>query len=192
VLTLFAFSSENWQRPSQEVNRLMDLFMRALDKEVDVLDNNNIQLHFIGDHTALSNELQCQMETVQQRTACNDGLKLIIAMNYGGRWDIVEASRNMARDIQLGRLQPAQIDESIMSRYCQLGDFADLDLIIRTGGEKRVSNFLLWQLAYSELFFTDTLWPDFDETDLDTALNSYAKRQRRYGCTGSQAIANNA
>ncbi len=192
VLTLFAFSSENWQRPANEVNRLMELFMRALHKEVDVLEENNISLSFIGDHTALSTELQDRMTVVQERTADNDGLRLVIAMNYGGRWDIVEACRNIARDVRDQVIDAEQIDEHLMNRYCQLGEFVNLDLIIRTGGEKRVSNFLLWQLAYSELFFTDTLWPDFNQTDLDAALESYANRQRRYGCTDQQVVARNA
>lgn len=182
ALTLFAFSSENWRRPRYEVQKLMELFARALEKEAHALRDNNVRLRFIGDLSRFSADLRRQMEQAVRLTADNDGLHLCIAVNYGGRWDIVEAARQVVeREIPVGA-----IDEASFGELLSLADLPPPDLFIRTGGERRISNFLLWQLAYTELYFTDVLWPDFDEAALDEALADYAGRQRRFGRTGSQ------
>lgn len=186
VLTLFAFSSENWRRPQQEVSTLMDLFMRALDREVDGLHDNGVRLRFVGGREAFPVELQERMARVESRTIANRKLVLNVAVNYGGRWDIVSAARALATEVQAGKLEPAAIDEALFHRATQLADWPDPDLFIRTGGETRVSNFLLWQIAYAELYFTDTLWPDFDAKALDAALDDYRRRERRFGRTGAQ------
>lgn len=182
VLTLFAFSSENWRRPRFEVQKLMELFARALEKEARALRENNVRLRFIGDLTRFAPELRRDMEEAAELTAANDGLDLCIAVNYGGRWDIVRAAR---RALSEG-LAPEDLDEPAFGRLMSLSDLPPPDLFIRTGGERRISNFLLWQLAYTELYFTNVLWPDFDETALDEALADYAGRQRRFGRTGAQ------
>jgi undecaprenyl diphosphate synthase len=166
ALTLFAFSSENWRRPSSEVGLLMDLFIRTLRKEVDTLHRNGIRVRFIGDRDAFPEDLRKLIGQAESRTAQNQQMDLVIAANYGGHWDIAEACRIVA-----GRVQ---------------SDLPEPDLFIRTGGEQRISNFLLWQLAYTELYFTDTLWPAFDEQALEEALRSYTSRQRRFGRTGEQ------
>lgn len=182
ALTLFAFSSENWRRPRGEVQRLMELFAGALQREAASLRDNNVRLRFIGDLSRFSGDLRGGMERAERLTAGNDGLMLNIAVNYGGRWDIVEAAR---RAIDSG-LPAADLDEAAFGRLLSLADLPEPDLFIRTGGERRISNFLLWQLAYTELYFTDVLWPDFDEAELDAALADYAGRQRRFGRTGGQ------
>ncbi|GLQ45264.1 ditrans,polycis-undecaprenyl-diphosphate synthase [Dyella lipolytica] len=186
ALTLFAFSSENWQRPQDEVGALMDLFVRALDKEVDELHSNGVRLRFIGDLTAFEAPLQQRMLAAMQRTAGNDKLHMNVAVNYGGRWDIVQAARKAATAVARGDLPVEAIDETAFERWTCLADVPPLDLFIRTGGDRRISNFLLWQLAYAELYFTDTLWPDFNQDSLQHAIDDFARRERRFGRTGDQ------
>lgn len=186
VLTLFAFSSENWRRPQEEVGLLMGLFMTALDQQVRKLHEHNIRLRIIGDRSAFSRTLQERIEAAESLTATNTGLTLVIAANYGGRWDLTEAARTIASRVQAGELTPDQVSPELLQSLLSLRDLPEPDLFIRTGGEKRVSNFLLWQLAYTELYFTDTLWPDFDRQAFDGALASFATRQRRFGRTGDQ------
>lgn len=186
VLTLFAFSSENWQRPQDEVGALMELFVRALDKEVDELHGNGVRIRFMGDLSAFDAGLRQRMMAAMARTAGNDALHLNIAVSYGGRWDIVQAARKAAEAVARGELRAEEIDEKLLGHWMCLADLPPLDLFIRTGGECRVSNFLLWQLAYAELHFTDTLWPDFDQASLKSAIEDYARRERRFGKTGEQ------
>ncbi len=185
-LTLFAFSSENWGRPDDEVSKLMGLFVEALQREVAELHRNNVKLEFVGDRQRLSKRLASMMADAEVETADNDGLHLIVAVAYGGRWDIVEAAKKCARRAADGDIEAENIDEAMLAGEMQLGGVPDPDLMIRTGGEQRVSNFLLWNFAYSELCFCDTLWPDFREKDLDLAVDFYSRRQRRYGHTGDQ------
>lgn len=182
ALTLFAFSSENWRRPRYEVQKLMELFARALEKEANSLRKNNVRLRFIGDLSRFPPDLRRDMEQAAEITAANDGLELRIAVNYGGRWDIVQAARRVLSD----GIAPEDLDEETFGCRINLAELPPPDLFIRTGGERRISNFLLWQLAYTELYFTDVLWPDFDEAALDDALADYAGRQRRFGRTGAQ------
>jgi undecaprenyl diphosphate synthase len=186
ALTLFAFSSENWQRPQDEVGALMDLFVRALDKEVDELHGNGVRLRFIGELDAFEDPLQNRMLAAMKRTAGNDKLHMNVAVNYGGRWDIVQAARKAAIAVARGDLPAEALDEAAFDRWTCLGDVPPLDLFIRTGGDRRVSNFLLWQLAYAELYFTDTLWPDFNQVSLQDAIDDFARRERRFGRTGDQ------
>jgi undecaprenyl diphosphate synthase len=186
VLTLFAFSSENWQRPQAEVSVLMDLFLTSLRREVKRLDKNGVRLRVIGGRDALAPKLQEQIAAAEAQTRDNGGLQLCIAANYGGRWDIVEAARRLAREAAAGTLDPEAIDQEAFAAAVSLADLPPPDLFIRTGGESRISNFLLWQLAYSELYFTETLWPDFDAGAFDEALAWYAGRQRRFGRTSAQ------
>ncbi len=186
TLTLFAFSSENWRRPAEEVNLLMSLFMTALDKEVLKLHKNGVQLKIAGDLSAFSEELQQRIANAEALTKDNIDLTLIIAANYGGRWDIVQATQKVAHLVGQGVLNPDAITEEEIHRHLVLSDLPEPDLFIRTGGEQRISNFLLWQLAYTELYFTDELWPDFDASSFDNALLSFASRQRRFGRTGEQ------
>ena len=188
ALTLFAFSSENWKRPQQEVGLLMDLFLRALKSEVSKLCENNVHIRFIGERSAFQAKLQQEMENAERLTCDNTGLKLAVAVNYGGRWDIVNAARQLAVQVQRGQLQPDEIDIDTFSRHVSLSEISEPDLFIRTGGEKRISNYLLWHLAYTELYFTDVLWPDFSEVELGNALGFYAGRQRRFGRTGDQVV----
>jgi undecaprenyl diphosphate synthase len=186
ALTLFAFSSENWQRPQDEVGALMELFLRALDKEVDELHEQGVRLRFIGDLGAFSDALQRRMRAAMARTAGNGKLHLNVAVNYGGRWDIVQATRRAAAAVGRGELRAEDIDEATLGRWMSLAELPPLDLFIRTGGECRISNFLLWQAAYAELHFTETLWPDFDQDCLQRAIDDYAGRERRFGRTGEQ------
>ncbi len=186
VLTLFAFSSENWARPQEEVSVLMDLFLRTLEKESVRLHEHNVRIRMIGDRARLSRRLQEQMASAEALTADNTGLTLVIAASYGGRWDLAEAARRMARDARDGRLDPGEVNEQCMASYLSLDGLPDPDLLIRTGGEKRISNFLLWHLAYAELLFVDTLWPDFGVDELHSAVDAYAGRERRFGRTGEQ------
>ena len=186
ALTLFAFSSENWQRPPDEVNALMGLFVRALDKEVDELHGHGVRLRFVGDLEAFDAPLRQRMQAAMARTAGNDRLHVSVAVNYGGRWDIVQACRQAAAAVARGELRADQIDEAQLAQWMTLAKLPPLDLFIRTGGECRISNFLLWQAAYAELYFTDTLWPDFDQVCLRRAIEDYARRERRYGRTGEQ------
>ena len=185
-LTLFAFSSENWNRPPREVSLLMKLFVEALQREVRDLDRNDVVLRFIGDRSRLNAALQRQMAEGEATTAGNCGLRLNIAVAYGGRWDLVQAARTLARDAAAGKIEPESISESSFGATLCLGDQPAPDLFIRTGGERRVSNFLLWHLAYSELYFSDLCWPDFTPAALDEALASFAGRRRRFGRTGDQ------
>lgn len=186
ALTLFAFSSENWRRPSVEVTSLMALFIESIDREVDELHENGVRLRFIGERSALSVRLQLRMAEAEKRTAANAQLRLQVAVSYGGRWDIVEAARGIARAAASGAIKPEDIDENGFGAALALGDTPDPDLFIRTGGERRISNFLLWNLAYTELYFTDTLWPDFDAAGFEAALAAFGGRERRFGLTGTQ------
>jgi undecaprenyl diphosphate synthase len=192
ALTLFAFSSENWKRPEKEVGLLMDLFLRALKSEVSELHENKVCIRFIGERSAFGEKLQEQMSRAEELTANNKGLKLSIAVNYGGRWDIINAAKQIARKARDGQLDPETIDVDTFSAHVSLSDICDPDLFIRTGGEKRISNYLLWHLAYTELRFTDVLWPDFSDVELGHALEFYAGRQRRFGRTGEQVQDTNA
>jgi undecaprenyl diphosphate synthase len=186
VLTLFAFSSENWRRPSEEVSLIMDLFVQTLKKEVASLHRNGVRLRFIGDRSAFSEKLRYLIAEAEQETSGNSRLELVIAANYGGQWDISQAVRKLALQVQSGELSPQDIGPDVIAAEVALAELPAPDLFIRTGGERRISNFLLWQLAYTELYFTDVLWPAFDEKELDSALLWYANRQRRFGRTGEQ------
>jgi undecaprenyl diphosphate synthase len=186
ALTLFAFSSENWRRPSEEVSRIMDLFVQTLKKEVAALDRNEVRLRFIGERSAFPDNLRRLIEESEAQTAANSRLNLVIAANYGGHWDITRACRSLAARMLAGELQAEDINaESLAAEMC-ISDLPPPDLFIRTGGEQRISNFLLWQLAYTELYFTDTLWPEFNESKFEEALRWYANRERRFGRTGDQ------
>jgi undecaprenyl diphosphate synthase len=185
-LTLFAFSSENWRRPRDEVSRLMNLFLEALQREIDDLHRNNVRLRFVGARNELQSKLIRRIEAAEQRTAGNGGLALTVAVAYGGRWDIVCAARQLASQVERGEIRTADIDEERFSAQLALADTPDPDLLIRTGGEQRISNFLLWNLAYAELYFCECLWPDFGEKEFDRALLTFANRHRRYGHTGEQ------
>jgi undecaprenyl diphosphate synthase len=187
ALTLFAFSSENWQRPASEVNVLMDLFMFVLTKEVKRLHKHNIRFQVIGDLSRFSTKLQKNIAQSEQLTKNNSGLVLSIAANYGGRWDIAQASKKIAQEVKDGSLTLEQINEQTLGQRTCLADLPNLDLLIRTGGDFRISNFLLWQAAYAELFFTDVLWPDFNEFEFEKAINCFDSRERRFGKTGEQA-----
>ncbi|MCW9024392.1 MAG: isoprenyl transferase [Gammaproteobacteria bacterium] len=186
VLTLFAFSTENWRRPATEVNLLMDIFFTALDREVKKLHRNNVQLRIIGDQSGFPEKIQKRINKAEELTRSNDGLVLNIAANYGGQWDITQSVRHLANKVQQGELKAEDITQEMIDSGLSMHDLPDPDLFIRTGGEERISNFLIWQLAYSELYFTDTLWPDFNREEFVKALTSFAKRQRRFGHTGDQ------
>ncbi|WP_043958922.1 polyprenyl diphosphate synthase [Lysobacter sp. A03] len=186
ALTLFAFSSENWGRPEGEVGALMKLFMNALEREVDELDRRDVRIRFIGERERFSPAIVARMESAELQTAGNAGLQLSIAASYGGRWDITQAARTLAADVAAGRLRIEDIDEAAMGRHMTLADVPAPDLFIRTGGEMRISNFVLWQLAYTELWFTEALWPELDAATLQSALDHYASRERRFGLTGAQ------
>jgi len=186
TLTVFAFSSENWNRPAGEVSRLMEIFLKALDKEVQELHQNGVCIRFIGDLTAFKPAIQTRMSAAQSLTAGNDRLVANVAVNYGGRWDIAQAARRVAAAVAEGFLSLDKVDEKQIGHYMALAESPDPDLLIRTGGEMRISNFLLWQSAYTELYFTPVLWPDFDETSLDDAVAAFQARERRYGKTGDQ------
>ena len=185
-LTLFAFSSENWARPEEEVSSLMNLFVEALRREVDELHRNNVRLKFVGALDELAIGLREKIAESEQKTANNTGLRLTVAMAYGGRWDIIEASKSIARQVKEGSLQADDVDDALFSGELQLAGLPDPDLLIRTGGEQRISNFLLWNIAYAELWFTKVLWPEFDAGVFDEALLDYASKQRRFGHTGDQ------
>jgi undecaprenyl diphosphate synthase len=188
-LTLFAFSSENWSRPRDEVSKLMGLFVEALQREVDDLHRNNVRLEFIGARELLQPSLLEMIAAAEDLTRDNAGLRLQVAVAYGGRWDIVRAAQSLAKGVAEGELSADAIDDDAIANRLALGGIPDPDLLIRTGGEQRISNFLLWNLAYAELWFCDTLWPDFDEQDFDRALEFFANRERRYGHTGDQVEA---
>ena len=181
ALTLFAFSSENWRRPAQEVGSLMGLFVEALDREIDELHEKSVRVRFIGERRNLGVRLQARISAAEARTAANPGLKLQVAMSYGGRWDIVQAAQKAARDCASGRMRPEDITEENFAAQLSLAGLPQTDLLIRTGGEQRISNFLLWDLAYAELHFSPRLWPEFALADLEEALAYFAGRERRFG-----------
>ncbi|AVF37277.1 (2E,6E)-farnesyl-diphosphate-specific ditrans,polycis-undecaprenyl-diphosphate synthase [Rahnella sikkimica] len=183
ALTLYAFSSENWNRPAQEVSALMELFVRALDSEVKSLHKHNVRLRIIGDVSRFSARLQERIRRSETLTQNNDGLTLNIAANYGGRWDIIQGVKTLAGQVEAGTLRAEQITEELLNSAVCMSELSPVDLVIRTGGEHRISNFLLWQIAYAELYFTDVLWPDFDENTFEGALNAFAQRERRFGGT---------
>ena len=185
-LTLFAFSSENWSRPAKEVQRLMDLFMRSLNKETPELLAQGVQQNFIGDLSQFSDKLQRKMCEVAAQKPSHHRMNLNIAVNYGGKWDVLQAARKMAMEVKIQGLDPAQVTEQQFQSYLSLADQPAVDLLIRTGGEHRVSNFLLWQIAYAEVFFVDTLWPDFDATELRQVIDAFNLRERRFGQTSEQ------
>ena len=187
ALTLFAFSSENWQRPEKEVSVLKDLFMYVLTKEVKRLHKHNIRFQVIGDLSRFSDKLQRNIAKSEQLTSENTGLVLSVAANYGGRWDIAQAAKKLASDVQQGTMTLDDINEQTLNAQTCLADLPALDLLIRTGGDYRISNFLLWQAAYAELYFTDILWPDFNEAQFEQAINCFDQRERRFGKTGEQA-----
>ncbi len=186
TLTLFAFSSENWGRPQEEVDSLMKLFLGALDREVDELHRRGVRVRFIGDRSRFSASIVQRMHKAEQRTQDNRAMTLAIAASYGGRQDIALAARALAEQVAAGTLKPEQIDEALLGNHVALADLPPPDLFIRTGGDTRISNFLLWQLAYTELWFTDVLWPDFDAAILQQALDDFAGRERRFGLTSAQ------
>jgi undecaprenyl diphosphate synthase len=181
ALTLFAFSSENWRRPADEVGSLMSLFIEALDREVAELHEKGVRLRFIGDRKSLAVRLQSRIAAAEERTAGNRGLALQVAVSYGGRWDIIQAAQSLARECSSGSMLPEEITEARFAQRLSLAGLPDVDLHVRTGGEQRISNFLLWQLAYAELWFTERLWPDFTAADLHDALSFFASRERRFG-----------
>jgi undecaprenyl diphosphate synthase len=185
-LTLFAFSSENFRRPPDEVGMLMGLFLDALVREVADLHRSQVRLRFIGDRISLGKELVRRMEDAEALTAGNSGLELMVAVAYGGRWDIAQACRALAHGVAAGELQAADITEEHIGAGLALAGIPDPDLLIRTGGEQRISNFLLWNLAYTELYFTEVLWPEFSAAHLEAAFSQYAQRERRFGKTSAQ------
>lgn len=191
VLSLFAFSSENWQRPAQEVNYLMSLFFTALEHEAKKLHKQNVQLRIVGDRERFETKLREQIQKAEQLTANNTGLKLVIAANYGGRWDVMNALKKIALEIEQGILTHQQISSELIQSKLELADLPEPDLFIRTSGEQRISNFMLWQLAYTELYFTDVLWPDFNAAELEKAIAFFENRERRFGCTSEQIRAEN-
>ncbi len=186
VLTLFAFSSENWHRPADEVNSLMRLFIEVLQREVEALDENDIELRFVGDRAQLPTILRRRMADAEARTAGNTRMKLVLAIGYGGRWDMLQAVQRIATKVRDGELDAGAIDQKLLDRHTSMAGLPDVDLLVRTGGEYRISNFLLWDLAYAEIFFTETLWPDFDSAELDAALDFFGQRLRRFGRTSDQ------
>ncbi|OOF27685.1 isoprenyl transferase [Salinivibrio sp. IB872] len=186
ALTLFAFSSENWRRPEDEVSVLMELFISVLSREVKRLNKNGVQLRVIGDTSRFNSSLQQKIAEAEALTANNDQLVLNIAANYGGQWDITQAARRVAEQVATGQLQVSDITEQDIARQLMLSDLPDVDLMIRTSGECRISNFILWQAAYAELYFTEQYWPDFNEQSLFDAVAWYVNRERRFGCTGEQ------
>ena len=185
VLTLFAFSSENWRRPQEEVSLLMELFMTTLQTEVAKLNENGIRLRFIGDRAAFSQPLQDKIAAAEEQTEGNTGLTVVVAVNYGGRWDMCQAIQKI---VDKSERRKIKITPELIDQNLSISDLPEPDLFIRTGGEKRISNFLLWQLAYTELYFTPTLWPDFDKDAIEEAINDFKTRQRRFGHTGEQVL----
>lgn len=187
-LTLFAFSSENWKRPEEEVSVLMELFNLVLNSEAKRLHKNGVRLQVIGDLSAFDPKLVEKIRKAEEMTRDNADLILNIAANYGGRWDIVNATKQLAKQVKAGDIDAEDIDEAMFTRFTSTANLPELDLLIRTGGEHRISNFLLWQCAYAELFFTDVLWPDFNEDEFQLAVDDFNVRQRRFGLTGEQVI----
>jgi len=185
-LTLYAFSTENWNRPREEINALMLLLVSSLDEETKTLLKNNISLHVIGDIQSLPDKVSSHLKATMKKTASNTGMKLILALSYSSRWEIVEAARLLAKDIFSGKIDPEKVNQDLFAGYLNTSDVPDPDMLIRTGGEFRISNFLLWQIAYSELYFTETLWPDFRKKDFFEAIMNYQNRERRFGKTSEQ------
>jgi undecaprenyl diphosphate synthase len=188
MLTVYAFSSENWGRPRKEVSFLMELFLRSLRSEVDSLHKNNIVVRFIGEVESFPDNLQQQIRIATEKTAQNTGMVLNIAVNYGGRSEMVAAIKRIAVDVKEGRVSEDQINDDLITRYSWLSEGIEPDLFIRSGGDQRLSNFLLWHIAYTELVFTSTLWPDFSAEELDGAIDNFASRQRRFGQTAEQVV----
>jgi undecaprenyl diphosphate synthase len=180
-LTLFAFSTENWQRPTREVSLLMDLMRHVMENDLAELNRREVRLRVIGDRSRFAQDIQAKMAECEALTAENKKLNLSVAVNFGGRWDIVEAAKSMARKVQSGELDPEQITETEFANHMALGQIPDPDLLIRTGGDQRISNFLLWDLAYAELVFTESFWPDFDASQLEDAVHEFERRVRRFG-----------
>jgi len=186
VLTVFAFSSENWRRPQVEVNALMEILLTALTEEITMLHGNNVRLTFVGDLSAFSDKLQQKMQESMDKTASNDLMTFAVAVNYGGQWDITNATKAIARKVERGELLADNVTSDLIQQHISLGSYPLPDMCIRTSGEQRISNFMLWQLAYAELYFPDVLWPDFDLDALNEAFQVYASRQRRFGRTSEQ------
>ncbi len=186
ALTVFAFSTENWRRPQKEVGLLMELFLTSLEREVKRLDQHGVRLRIVGNRSRFPVKLQNRINEAEQLTAGNRALTFTIAANYGGRWDITQAARRLAAAVQRGELDADRISEELLQGELELSGLPEPDLFIRTGGEQRISNFLLWQLAYTEFYFTDTLWPDFDKQSFLAAIESFAARERRFGRTSEQ------
>lgn len=189
AVTLFAFSSENWRRPEAEVGVLMELFITVLSTEVKKLHKNNLRLRVIGDKTRFSSRLQTKIAQAEELTSSNSGMVVNIAANYGGKWDITEAMRSIAVKVASGELSPDQIDETLITQSLTMSDIPEVDLLIRTSGECRISNFMLWQLAYAEMYFTPIYWPEFGKESLIEAVTWFVNRERRFGCTGEQVKA---
>lgn len=190
VLTLFVFSSENWLRPKKEVNSLMALFLNVLQKnEISKLHKQNIKIRFIGSRERFNSKLLSHMDAAEKLTSQNTGMTVIVAADYGGHWDITNAAKNLARKVEAGQLKAEDINDELVEQHMAVGDLPMPDLCIRTGGEQRISNFLLWQFAYTEFYFTDTYWPDFSEKEFEQALADYAGRQRRFGKVSDQVEA---
>lgn len=188
VLTVFAFSSENWQRPPSEVALLMQLLSSTIYEQIPRMNEYRIRLRFIGDRSQLSDSLQALMADAEEKTAEFEAMTLVIAISYGGQWDIANAAKQLAQQVQTGQLQAEEVSKELLGEYVQLADAPAVDMLIRTGGEYRISNFLLWQSAYAELFFTQTLWPNFGAEELSTMVTEFAQRQRRFGKTSEQIV----
>jgi undecaprenyl diphosphate synthase len=186
AVTLFAFSSENWRRPKDEVNLLMELFLTLLSTEVKKMHKNNLRLRIVGDKQGFSERLQTKISEAENLTSQNTGLVINVAANYGGKWDITQAAKAVAQKCVDGELKAEDIDEDLLGQHISLADIPEVDLMIRTSGESRISNFLLWQMAYAELYFCDQYWPEFDENGLADAVSWFINRERRFGCTGEQ------
>ncbi|GAB2654548.1 polyprenyl diphosphate synthase [Vibrio panuliri] len=189
AVTLFAFSSENWRRPEEEVGVLMELFITVLSTEVKRLHKNGLRLRVIGDSSRFNQRLQQKIAQAEALTANNSGMVINIAANYGGKWDITEAAKQVARQVQQGDLSVEEITESVITQHLTMADLPEVDLLIRTSGECRISNFMLWQLAYAEIYFTPIYWPEFNEDSLIEAITWFIERERRFGCTGEQVRA---
>lgn len=188
VLTVFAFSSENWQRPPSEVALLMQLLSSTIYEQIPRMNEYRIRLRFIGDRSQLSDSLQALMADAEEKTAEFEAMTLVIAISYGGQWDIANAAKQLAQQVQTGQLQAQEVSKALLGEYVQLADAPAVDMLIRTGGEYRLSNFLLWQSAYAELFFTQTLWPNFGAEELSAMVTEFAQRQRRFGKTSEQIV----
>ncbi|HAS8137224.1 TPA: isoprenyl transferase [Vibrio vulnificus] len=186
AITLFAFSSENWRRPEEEVGLLMELFITVLSSEVKKLHKNNLCLRIIGDTSRFSERLQKKIVEAQELTASNTGMVINVAANYGGKWDITQAVQKVAQQVALGELSAEGITENDIAKHLTMSDLPEVDLLIRTSGECRISNFMLWQMAYAEMYFTPVFWPDFGEESLIEAITWFVNRERRFGCTGEQ------